>query len=105
MDKSLRSNLTPIIVIDEAHLLKMTRITDLRLLVSSPLDSSLISKSSSRDRNTSNISSKRHPCDFAMVSVHYHIHPLLKPKPLHRWTSIWCLPAHPIGCLTQTSKT
>ncbi|MBE7548544.1 MAG: hypothetical protein HS127_15875 [Planctomycetia bacterium] len=32
MDKSLRSNLTPIIVIDEAHLLKTDAITDLRLL-------------------------------------------------------------------------
>ncbi|MBE7549204.1 MAG: ATP-binding protein [Planctomycetia bacterium] len=63
MDKSLRSNLTPIIVIDEAHLLKTDAITDLRLLVSSPLDSSTHLKIILFGTGTPQIyPQKRHPC-------------------------------------------
>ena len=40
IDKARRSNLTPILLIDEAHLLSSNVLTDLRLLISSTLDSS-----------------------------------------------------------------
>ena len=82
MDKSLRSNLTPIIVIDEAHLLKTEAITDLRLLVSSPLDSSTHLKIIlSGQEHLKYILKRDIHADFAQrISVHYHIHPLTKTQ-------------------------
>lgn len=82
MDKSLRSNLTPIIVIDEAHLLKTDAITDLRLLVSSPLDSSAHLKIIlSGQEHLKYILKRDIHADFAQrISVHYHIHPLTKTQ-------------------------
>ncbi|GJQ24896.1 putative general secretion pathway protein A (ExeA) [Candidatus Kuenenia stuttgartiensis] len=82
MDKSLRSNLTPIIVIDEAHLLKTDAITDLRLLVSSPLDSSTHLKIIlSGQEHLKYILKRDIHADFAQrISVHYHIHPLTKTQ-------------------------
>ncbi|MBE7545701.1 MAG: hypothetical protein HS127_00840 [Planctomycetia bacterium] len=90
MDKSLRSNLTPIIVIDEAHLLKTDAITDLRLFVSSPLDSSTHLKIILRDRNTSNISSKETSMPTSHNASRYitTFIPLLKPnRCIHRLPS------------------
>ncbi|WP_295103642.1 AAA family ATPase [uncultured Candidatus Kuenenia sp.] len=82
MDKSLRSNLTPIIVIDEAHLLKTDAITDLRLLVSSPLDSSTHLKIIlSGQEHLKYILKRDIHADFAQrIPVHYHIHPLTKTQ-------------------------
>ncbi|MQS82390.1 NACHT domain-containing protein [Escherichia coli] len=82
MDKSLLSNLTPIIVIDEAHLLKTDAITDLRLLVSSPLDSSTHLKIIlSGQEHLKYILKRDIHADFAQrISVHYHIHPLTKTQ-------------------------
>lgn len=82
MDKSLRSNLTPLIVIDEAHLLKTDAITDLRLLVSSPLDSSAHLKIILSGQEYLKYILKRDiHADFAQrISVHYHIHPLTKTQ-------------------------
>ncbi|MBE7546299.1 MAG: ATP-binding protein [Planctomycetia bacterium] len=85
MDKSLRSNLTPIIVIDEAHLLKTDAITDLRLLVSSPLDSSTHLKSSSQDGEHLKYILKETSMPTSHNASRYitTFIPLLKPKPLH----------------------
>ncbi|MQS95554.1 hypothetical protein E4A44_27660 [Escherichia coli] len=78
----MRSNLTPIIVIDEAHLLKTDAITDLRLLVSSPLDSSTHLKIIlSGQEHLKYILKRDIHADFAQrISVHYHIHPLTKTQ-------------------------
>ncbi|MBE7548093.1 MAG: ATP-binding protein [Planctomycetia bacterium] len=85
MDKSLRSNLTPIIVIDEAHLLKPTPSQTSDSLSALRLILPLISKSSSRDRNTSNISSKETSMPTSHNASRYitTFIPLLKLKPLH----------------------
>ncbi|TVL99469.1 MAG: hypothetical protein CV080_07880 [Candidatus Kuenenia stuttgartiensis] len=82
MDKSLLSNLTPIIVINEAHLLKTDAITDLRLLVSSPLDSSTHLKIIlSGQEHLKYILKRDIHADFAQrIPVHYHIHPLTKTQ-------------------------
>lgn len=82
MDKSSRSNLTPIIFIDEAHLLNTDAFTDLRLLVSSPLDSSAHLKIIlSGQEHLKSILKRDILADFAQrISVHYHIHPLTKTQ-------------------------
>lgn len=82
MDKTSRSNLTPILLIDEAHLLKTDAITDLRLLVSSPLDSSAHPKIIlSGQEHLKYILKRDLHADFAQrICVHYHIHPLSKTQ-------------------------
>ncbi|WP_420886802.1 hypothetical protein [Candidatus Kuenenia stuttgartensis] len=65
--------------------MKPTPSQHLRLLVSSPLDSSTHLKIIlSGQEHLKYILKRDIHADFAQrISVHYHIHPLLKLKPLH----------------------
>lgn len=80
IDKARRSNLTPILIIDEAHLLSADVLTDLRLLVSSTHDSSTQLKIVlSGQEHLKTILKRDVLADLAQrVSVHYHVRPLTK---------------------------
>lgn len=82
IDKAKRSNLTPILIIDEAHLLCSDVLTDLRLLISSTPDSSTHLKIVlSGQEHLKSILKRDVLADFAQrISVHYHLHALTKAQ-------------------------
>ena len=82
IDKAKRSNLTPILVIDEAHLLSADVLTDLRLLVGSiPDPSTQLKIVLSGQEHLKTILKRDVLADLAQrVSVHYHLRPLTKAQ-------------------------
>lgn len=82
IDKARRSNLTPILIIDEAHLLNTDVLTDLRLLINSTPDSSTqIKIVLSGQEHLKSILKRDVLADFAQrISVHYHLHALTKAQ-------------------------
>ena len=82
IDKARRSNLTPILLIDEAHLLSSDVLTDLRLLISSTLDSSTqIKIILSGQEHLKSILKRDVLADLAQrISVHYHVPTLTKAQ-------------------------
>lgn len=82
IDKARRSNLTPILIIDEAHLLSADVLTDLRLLVSSTPDSSTQLKIVlSGQEHLKTILKRDVLADLAQrISVHYHVRTLTKAE-------------------------
>lgn len=80
MDKTKKLSTTPIIIIDEAHLLGLNALTDIRLLVSSAMDDSPIMKIILAGQNDiKNKLRKSSLTDLAhRISVSYHLKPLTK---------------------------
>jgi general secretion pathway protein A len=78
MEKTRKLALTPIIIIDEAHLLNQDAITDLRLLISSPLDETpAIKLILCGQMEIKNQLKKSIHADFAnRISVYFHLAPL-----------------------------
>jgi general secretion pathway protein A len=78
MDKIRKLSITPIIIIDEAHLLDQNAITDLRLLISSPLDETpCIKLILAGQMEIKNQLKKSIHTDFAnRISVYFHMNPL-----------------------------
>jgi general secretion pathway protein A len=75
IDKVKKSNLTTILIIDEAHLLKNDALTDLRLLISSPLEEKPILKIILTGQNSiKNTLKQSIHLDFASrISVYYNL--------------------------------
>lgn len=82
IDKVKKSNLTTILIIDEAHLLKNDALTDLRLLVSSALEENPLLKIILTGQNSiKNTLKQSIHLDFASrISVYYHFKPLTKTQ-------------------------
>ncbi len=82
MDKVINSNFTILLIIDEAHLLSVESIVDLRLLLSSPSEDCPAIKIILSGQDTIKHTLKRDTLtDFAdRVSVVYHLEPLTKTQ-------------------------
>jgi len=78
MEKIKKLALIPIIIIDEAHLLDQNAITDLRLLISSPLDETpCIKMILAGQMEIKNRLKQSIHADFAnRISLYFHINPL-----------------------------
>jgi len=81
-DKIKKLNLTTLLVFDDAHLLSADAITDLRLLVSSPMDDApRIKIILSAQESIKTTLKNGLLTDFAQrISIDYHIHPLTKTE-------------------------